>query len=53
MKILLLTNKSHQVALEAIKFLKKKIYTKIQFEKARKISLNDTEKNILKKTKVF
>lgn len=35
------------------KWKKKKAYTKIQFEKARKVNLNDTKENILKKIKAF
>jgi methionyl-tRNA formyltransferase len=35
------------------KWKKKKPYTKIQFEKARNVNLNDTKENILKKIKAF
>ena len=35
------------------KWKKRGVYTKIQFEKARKINLNDTQENILKKIKAF
>lgn len=45
--------KNGYIKIEKNEKWKRKAYTKIQFEKARKINLNDTEKNILKKIKAF